>query len=71
MQVILAGMPYSRMSAVAGAVVLAATDPDLSTNGSVYTIPDDKEVFRVDHKDLDLFDAGLYKQLGDRVASIK
>jgi hypothetical protein len=68
---VLSGLPYCRMSAVVGAVVLAATDPDPSTNGSVYTIPDDKEVFRIDQKDVDLFNAGLYKQLVDRVSSIK
>lgn len=68
---VLSGLPYCRISAVAGAVVLAATDPDFSTNGSVYTIPDDKEVFRIEQKDVDLFSAGLYKQLADRVSSIK
>jgi hypothetical protein len=47
---LLAGLPYTRVEHVAGAVLNAATDPDLEgTAGCAYTLPDDGPVVRKPH----------------------
>ena len=48
---------------IAGAIFLAATDEE-ETGGSVYTLPDEREVFRIPFEDVD---QGVYKLLNDRV----
>lgn len=53
---------------IAGAIVLAATDATPDTNGSAYTLPDEREVFRVPHVQLD---EGVYKLVHNRVARLK
>jgi NAD(P)-dependent dehydrogenase (short-subunit alcohol dehydrogenase family) len=47
---LLHGMPYTPITSVAGAVLHAATDPDVDrTAGCTYTLPDDGPVVREDY----------------------
>lgn len=62
----LAGVPKAPIERVAGAILNAATDPDWSTSGAAYTLPDENEVFRISHQELEV---GSYKLLNDRVSS--
>jgi NAD(P)-dependent dehydrogenase (short-subunit alcohol dehydrogenase family) len=68
---LIAGLPFTRLSAVTGAIILAATDPDFSTNGAIFSIPDDGEVFRIDRGDVDIYNAGMYKLLIGRINALK
>jgi hypothetical protein len=54
---------------IAGSIILAATDPSRDTNGSVYTIPDDGEVYRVDMKDAELT-TGIYSIMQKRLTGL-
>ncbi|GJJ06297.1 hypothetical protein Clacol_000488 [Clathrus columnatus] len=65
MKIFLAGIPLTPVERVAGTVIKAATETNPDTNGSVYTIPDGGETFRLDRKDLSIT-TGVYKLLGDR-----
>ena len=61
------GIPFVPVPKVAGAVFLAATDAAPNTQGSVYTLPDEKEVFRIPHMQID---GGFYGILNERVARV-
>ena len=63
-RVILAGIPLTPISRVAGAIVNAATDPNWDTSGATYSIPDDGSVIRIERQELAV---GIYKILNDRV----
>jgi hypothetical protein len=63
-RVILAGIPLTPISRVAGAIVNAATDPNWETSGASYSIPDDGSVIRIERQELAV---GIYKVLNDRV----
>jgi hypothetical protein len=63
-RVILAGIPLTPISRVAGAIVNAATDPNWETSGAAYSIPDDGPVIRIERQELAV---GIYKVLNDRV----
>lgn len=65
----MAGMPLTPVPRIGGAIFKAATDADPETNGAVYTLPDDGEIFRLDHAQLRL-DEGFYKLLNDRTESV-
>jgi len=66
-KVLIAGLPKTPASRVAGAMFLAATDDDPDSNGAAYTLPDDGEVVRVDNMRLT---EGVYKLLDARVERI-
>ena len=63
-QLMSAGLPKAPVERVAGAMFLAATDTDPDTNGAVYCLPDEREVFLIPYIDLQ---DGLYKLLKKRV----
>lgn len=63
-KLMLAGMPMTPVPRVAGAIFRAATDPDFSTSGCPFVLPDDGPVIRVEKEALR---AGVYKMLDDRV----
>ena len=63
-RVILAGAAMTPIERVAGGILNAATDPDWTTNGATYTIPDEKEVFRISIQELTV---GSYKLLHNRI----
>lgn len=62
--VFMSGIPFVPVSRVAGAIFLAATDATPNTQGATYSLPDEKEVFRIPHMQID---GGLYELLGARV----
>lgn len=66
MKTLLAGIPMTPVGRIAGAAFLAATD-DEETNGSVYTLPDDLEVFRVPFEEVT---EGIYGLLNKRVTRL-
>ncbi|KIM22325.1 hypothetical protein M408DRAFT_332959 [Serendipita vermifera MAFF 305830] len=66
-RVMLAGLPMTPLSRVAGAVVHAATDPDWETSGASYALPDDGSIIRIDRKELAV---GIYKILHERLNSV-
>ncbi|KAH8119060.1 NAD-binding protein [Phellopilus nigrolimitatus] len=63
-KVFMAGIPFAPMQRVAGAIVLAATDDAPNTHGAAYTIPDEREVFRIPPTEIT---EGVYGLLGSRV----
>ena len=58
------GIPFVPVSRVAGAVFIAATDATPNTQGAIYSLPDEKEVFRIPHMQID---GGFYEVLNKRV----
>ena len=58
------GIPMVPVERVAGAIFLAATDGEKNTNGAAYTLPDDREVFRIPPVEID---EGVYLLLKQRV----
>lgn len=60
---LLAGVPLASVDRIVGAITLACTDPDMSTNGSMYSVPDHGTVFRIPRHELSY---GVYKALTAR-----
>jgi len=60
----MAGIPMVPVQKVAGAVFLAATDGEQGSNGAVYSLPDEKEVFRILPPRIN---EGVYRMLDERV----
>ncbi|KDQ10060.1 hypothetical protein BOTBODRAFT_190686 [Botryobasidium botryosum FD-172 SS1] len=59
--------PHTTIERIAGAVVLGATHPSTTTNGSIYGIADGYQVFRIASEELTLCDDGLFKILFGRL----
>jgi len=64
LKVLLAGIPLTPVPRIAGAIFRAATDPDLTTSGCPWVLPDDGPVIRVEKEALR---TGVYEMLNDRV----
>ena len=62
----MAGLPLTPVDRIGGAIFKAATDSNPVSNGGVYTLPDEGEIFRIDRVDLRL-DKGVYRMINDRV----
>jgi hypothetical protein len=62
-KIILAGIPKTPVSRVAGAIFYAATDRDEKSNGSAWLLVDDGPVFMVPKEE---FKQGVYKMIDDR-----
>jgi len=60
---LLAGVPLASVDRIVGAITLACTDPDMSTTGSMYSIPDHGTVVQIPKHELSY---GVYKALNDR-----
>ncbi|EJD02822.1 NAD-binding protein [Fomitiporia mediterranea MF3/22] len=67
-KVFMAGIPLVPVPRIAGAILLAATDEAPESNGAAYTLPDDREVFRIPPVQIN---EGVYKMLNDRVKRLK
>jgi len=65
---LLAGVPLASVDRIVGAITLACTDPDMSTTGSMYSIPDHGTVIQIPRHELSY---GVYKALSDRSGRIK
>jgi len=63
-RLLLAGIPLTPIPRIAGAVFRAATDPDMSTSGCPWVLPDDGPVVRVEKEALR---AGVYELLNRRL----
>lgn len=63
MKVFMAGIPLTPVPRISGAIFLAATDATPDTNGAVYVLPDEGEVFRVPHVQLN---EGVYALINNR-----
>jgi NAD(P)-dependent dehydrogenase (short-subunit alcohol dehydrogenase family) len=63
-RVLLAGIPLTPIERVAGAIVYAATDPDMGTSGCTWLLPDDGYVFRLEREELK---EGVYRMINARV----
>ncbi|KAI9508066.1 hypothetical protein F5148DRAFT_1303878 [Russula earlei] len=63
-KILLAGLPMTPVSRIAGAVFRAATDPDAATNGCPWVLPDDGPVIRVEKEALRV---GVYEMLEKRL----
>ncbi|TFK44278.1 hypothetical protein BDQ12DRAFT_672693 [Crucibulum laeve] len=66
-KLMLAGIPLTPITRVAGAIFYAATDPDFASNGSAWLLPDDGPVFMVPREE---FKQGVYKMIDDRANSL-
>ncbi|THU85954.1 NAD(P)-binding protein [Dendrothele bispora CBS 962.96] len=62
-KLLLAGVPVTPVSRVAGAIVYAATHPDAATSGCAYMLPDNGPVFKLPR---DEFKLGVYKVIDER-----
>ena len=67
-KVFLAGIPKAPVKRIAGAILHAATDPDMETSGSVWLLTNDGPVLRVDKES---FKLGVYKMIDDRANAIR
>ncbi|KAH9025672.1 hypothetical protein EDB84DRAFT_1251367, partial [Lactarius hengduanensis] len=63
-KLLLAGIPLTPVPRIAGAVFRAATDPNLTTSGCPWVLPDDGSVIRVEKEALH---AGVYDMLNKRI----
>ena len=63
LKMLLAGIPKTSVSRVAGAIFYAATDRDEKSNGSAWLLVDDGPVFMVPKEE---FKQGVYKMIDDR-----
>ncbi|KDR75085.1 hypothetical protein GALMADRAFT_248973 [Galerina marginata CBS 339.88] len=63
MKLLLAGIPLTPVSRIAGAIFYAATDADMGTSGSAWLLTDDGPVFMVPKEE---FKMGVYKMIDDR-----
>lgn len=63
LKIILAGIPKTPVSRVAGAIFYAATDRDEKSSGSAWLLVDDGPVFMVPKE---RFKEGVYKMIDDR-----
>ncbi|PPQ66321.1 hypothetical protein CVT26_011152 [Gymnopilus dilepis] len=62
-KLLLAGIPLTPVSRIAGAIFYAATDADPSSSGSSWLLTDDGPVFQVPKEE---FKMGVYKMIDDR-----
>jgi len=62
-KLLLAGIPLTPVSRVAGAIFYAATDADNSSNGSAWLLVDDGPVFQVPKEE---FKEGVYRMIDER-----
>jgi NAD(P)-dependent dehydrogenase (short-subunit alcohol dehydrogenase family) len=62
-KVFLAGIPLTPIERVAGAIVYAATDPDMEMSGCTWLLPDDGYVFRLEREQLR---EGVYRLIDAR-----
>jgi hypothetical protein len=60
---ILAGIPLASVDRIVGAITLACTDPDMSTTGAMYSIPDHGTVIQISRHELSY---GVYEALSKR-----
>jgi len=67
-KVLLAGIPKTPVSRVAGAIFYAATDSDEKSSGSAWLLVDDGPVFMVPKEK---FKQGVYKMIDDRANAIR
>ena len=67
LKVILAGIPFTPVPRIAGAIIYMATDPNPATNGSAWLLTDDGPVFMVPKEE---FKMGVYKIIDDRKNSL-
>jgi NAD(P)-dependent dehydrogenase (short-subunit alcohol dehydrogenase family) len=68
LKIILAGIPKTPISRVAGAIFYAATDSDEKSSGSAWLLVDDGPVFMVPKEQ---FKQGVYKMIDDRANAIR
>jgi len=66
-KIALAGIPKAPVRRIAGAIIRCATEPDWTKSAALWTIPDDKTVFRINRE---VLDQGVYKLIGDRLKSL-
>jgi hypothetical protein len=64
---LLAGLPMTPVPRIAGAVIRAATDPDIATSGCPWVLPDDGPVIRVEKEALR---EGVYELLNRRLRRV-
>ncbi|KAF8197910.1 hypothetical protein BJ912DRAFT_845800 [Pholiota molesta] len=62
-KLLLAGIPLTPVSRVAGAIFFAASDADMNTSGSAFLLLDDGPVFMVPKEE---FKEGVYKMIDNR-----
>jgi hypothetical protein len=63
-------IPFSNESRVIGAIVLGATEPSNSGQPTIYAVPNDREVRRVDLTEFNLSHSGTYNILARRIRRI-
>ncbi|KZT62355.1 NAD(P)-binding protein [Calocera cornea HHB12733] len=67
---LLGNLPMAQVRHIVGSVIHSATDPDPSTHGAVYAIPDDLGAFRIEGDELDLLSTGMYNILKERILRV-
>ena len=58
------GIPFVSVEKVSRTIILAATDPAPESHGAAYTIPDERQVIRIAHQEIN---DGVYLLLSNRV----
>jgi NAD(P)-dependent dehydrogenase (short-subunit alcohol dehydrogenase family) len=66
-KLLLAGIPFTPVSRIAGAIFYAATDADMASSGSAWLLTDDGPVFMVPKEE---FKMGVYKMIDDRANAV-
>lgn len=64
MRVLIAGIPRVPIERVGGAIILAATDRDMSTTGAAWLLPDGGPLLRLEK---DVIKGGVYDTIANRV----
>lgn len=62
-KIALAGIPKTSVERIAGAIFRSSTDPDLSTSGCPWLLPDHGDVFRLDREEMK---EGVYHLINQR-----
>ena len=69
MRALLAGIPLTPVSRIAGTIVFAATDESPDSHGAIYALPDDRLCLRVPPSLLDLENSLQLAQIIDNCMS--
>jgi hypothetical protein len=69
-KIALAGIPMTPLPRIAGTVICAATDPDMSTNGAAWTLLDHGPVLRLEQEKLKEGVYGLMDARNKRIAGM-
>jgi hypothetical protein len=66
-KIFLAGIPKTTVERIAGAILYAATDKDMESNGSAWLLPDDGPVLQIERAE---FKVGVYDTIESKLGYV-